>query len=328
MKALVCDRLGPPETLTVRDVPDPVPGKGELLIRVSATGLNFFDTLIIEGKYQVKPEPPFSPGGECVGFVEAVGANVEGFTRGERVIASVPFGACAQLVVTKAEKATPIDDKLSDEVAAGLTITYGTTIHALKDRASLQGGETLAVLGASGGVGLAAIEVGKAMGARVVACASSDEKLKIAREHGADALINYAEKDLKAALKAEGGETGIDVVYDPVGGDLAEAAIRSLGWKGRFLVIGFASGTIPKIPLNLALLKGCDIQGVFWGRFLDEEPQKARTNLRQLVAWCDIEALSPRVDQVFSLTQAVDGLRRLAARQAVGKIVVKPHLDA
>ena len=321
MRALECQTLGPPESLVLVDKPDPEPGPGEIRVRVAAAGLNFFDTLIVQGRYQVKPALPFSPGGEFVGVVEAVGEGVTAPRPGARVIAFPGYGACAEKVVLAARLAVEIPDTIPDEQAAGLLVTYGTTLHGLKDRANLQPGETLAVLGASGGVGLAAVELGKIMGAHVVACASSPDKLALCREHGADTLIDYSKDDLKTALKGV-SDTGIDVVYDPVGGDMTEAALRALAWKGRLLVIGFASGTIPKLPLNLTLVKGCTVLGVFWGRFMEEEPAAFAENTRQLVDWCAEGRLKPFIDRVLPLDEAIDGLKRLEARQARGKIVV------
>ncbi|MEM6666040.1 MAG: NADPH:quinone oxidoreductase family protein [Pseudomonadota bacterium] len=323
MRALLCEAYGPPQSLTVVDLPDPAAGAGEVLVEVIAAGLNFFDTLLIRGKYQVRPEPPFSPGGELVGRVIGHGPGVDAPAIGTRVVAYSTYGACRERIALPASSVVPVPDGISDEAAAGLLITYGTTYHALKDRARLQRGETLVVLGASGGVGLAAVELGKAMGARVIACATSEEKLASAMAHGADDGVNYGTGDLKAALKAHGGATGIDVVYDPVGGELAEAALRSLGWKGRFLVIGFASGTIPKMPLNLALLKGCDILGVFWGRSIEEEPDGHRANVAELLALCETGKLKTRIDSVLSLDEAPLGLEKLSDRKAVGKIIVR-----
>lgn len=323
VRAIICEALCGPDDLILKDVPDPVPGPGEVLIRVQAAALNFFDTLIIAGRYQIRADPPFSPGGEMVGTVDACGAEVAGLEPGARVIAYTNWGGCAEKIVVPAKRAVPIPDGISDEVAAGLLITYGTTLHALKDRANLQPGQTLAVLGASGGVGLAAIDIGRIMGARVIACASSDDKLAACRERGADALINYQKDDLKTALKAV-DPRGINIVYDPVGGDLTEDALRALAWQGRLLVIGFASGIIPKLPLNLALVKGCSVDGVFWGRFMDEEPAAFAENTRQLVDWCVDGTLKPEIDCVLPLAETVAGLKKIAAREAVGKVIIKP----
>ncbi len=322
MRAIECQALGAVDSLTLVERPLPEPGSGEVRVRVTAVGLNFFDTLMIAGRYQVRPELPFSPGGEFVGVVDAVGAGVSAPAPGTRVIAYPGYGACREAIVVPASSAVAIPDGIADEAAAGLLITYGTTLHALKDRAAMKPGETLAILGASGGVGLAAIEIGKIMGATVVACASSAEKLQLCADQGADTLIDYSKDDLKTALKAA-SETGIDVVYDPVGGDMTEAALRALGWKGRLLVIGFASGTIPKLPLNLTLVKGCSVHGVFWGRFMEEEPEAFAENTRQLVAWCEEGRLKPHINAVLPLEKTVDGLKLLAERKARGKVIIK-----
>ncbi len=323
MKALLCEAFGPPETLVVRDLPDPEPGPGEVVVRVGAAPLNFFDTLIIENRYQYKPQPPFSPGGEIAGTVAAVGAGVTDFAPGDRVAAYVTWGGCRTHMVVPADKLIRVPDGLSDETAASLLITYGTSLHALKNRAAMQPGETLAILGASGGVGLAAVELGVLMGARVIACASSPEKLELARRHGATDLVDYAAEDLKAALKRLAPE-GVDVVYDPVGGDLAEPALRALGWKGRFLVVGFAGGGIPRMPLNLLLLKGCDMLGVFWGVFTEKEPAANRENVEQLFAWALAGKLRVHIGATTDLAGAPAAIRAIADRKAEGKIVVRP----
>ena len=266
MKALICPSLGPPDTLQVVDLEPPVAGRGEAMVEIAYAALNFFDTLIIEGKYQLKPEPPFSPGGEFSGRVIALGPEARGVSVGDRVLGFSGYGAAREQIAISTSRLARVPDGLPLDKAAGLAIAYGTSLHALKQRAEMKPGETLVVLGASGGVGLAAVEIGAAMGARVIACASSDDKLAFARRYGAAEAINYATEDLRARLKELTGGKGVDVVYDPVGGALAEPAIRSLGWKGRFLVIGFASGEIPRPPLNILLLKGCDIRGVYLGR--------------------------------------------------------------
>src|SRR3954451_9577455 len=263
-----------------------MPGKGEVVVAIKAAALNFFDTLIIAGKYQVKPPFPFSPAFEFAGIVERVGANVSGVAAGDRVLGYGGFGAAREKMAISAQRMVKIPDVLDFDRAAGITVIYGTTLHALKDRAKLKAGETLAVLGASGGTGLAAIELGKLMGARVIACASSDEKLAFARERGADDVINYANEDIKEGLRRVTGGKGVDVIYDPVGGKYAEPALRSIAWQGRFLVVGFAAGDIPKLPLNLVLLKGCDVLGVFWGAFIDRDPDGHRANIDKLLRWC------------------------------------------
>ena len=324
MKALLCEAYGPPSSLSVGEIDDPVPGQGEVVIDVKAAGMNFFDTLIIEGKYQYKPEFPFSPGAEVSGVASALGPGAEGVAVGDRVAAHMFYGGCREKVVVDATRALPLPERVSFEQGAGLIITYGTTIHALRDRADLQPGETLAVLGASGGTGLAAVELGKLMGARVIACASSDDKLALCREHGADETLNYSETPLRDGLKELTGGRGVDVVYDPVGGDFAEASIRAIAWKGRYLVIGFAAGAIPKIPLNLALLKGCSLVGVFWGNFAAVDPEADRANDLQLLNWADEGKLRVHVDRTYALDDAAEAIERLAARKARGKLIVTP----
>lgn len=324
MKAILVERHGPPDALVLADLPDPVPGPGEVLVRVKAAALNFFDTLIIENKYQFKPPLPFSPGAELAGVVEASGEGVSGWRAGQRVMAYLGWGACRELVLARPDQLLALPDGLSDERAAGLTVTYGTSLHALKDRARLQPGETLAVLGAAGGAGLAAVELGALMGARVIACASSRDKLELALASGAADALDYSTQDLKEGLKSLTGGRGVDVIYDPVGGDLAEAALRSIAWKGRYLVVGFAGGGIPKIPLNLVLLKGCDVQGVFWGAFMDKDPQTHRANMASLVEWAAQGKLSAHVDSVHPLADTPAALRHLASREAKGKVIVTP----
>jgi len=324
MKAVLCETLGPPETLVVRDLPDPEPGAGEVTVRVAAAALNFFDSLIIEGKYQFKPEPPFSPGAEYSGTVIAVGPGVDGFRPGDRVMGNIGWNTCREIVVAPAEKVVHVPDGADLQQAAGLIVTYGTTLHALKDRANLQPGETLAVLGAAGGTGAAAIEIGKIMGARVIAVASSPEKLAFCRSLGADETIDYTKEDLKTRLKELTGGKGVDVVYDPVGGDYAEAALRSTAWEGRFLVIGFASGDIPKIPLNLALLKGCSIVGVFWGKFTEVDPEGDRANTKQLLDWMAEGKLSVAIHDRYPLEKTADALGAIARREVKGKVLIVP----
>jgi NADPH2:quinone reductase len=324
MKAVLCRSFGGPQTLVLDDVPAPSPGAGEALVRVRLAALNFFDTLIIENKYQLKPPLPFSPGAEFCGTVEALGPGTQGLVPGERVVGSIGYGACREFVTARADRLTRVPAGVADEQAAGLTITYGTSLHALKDRARLSPGETLAVLGAAGGVGLAAVEIGRLMGARVVACASSDDKLAIAREHGADLTLNYASENLREGLRRLTDGQGVDVLYDPVGGDLSEPALRSMAWKGRYLVIGFAGGGIPKIPLNLVLLKGCDVQGVFWGSFVDREPAAHAANMAWLLGHVASGGLSARVHGVYSLSETPAALGVLARREATGKVLVRP----
>ncbi|WP_406854750.1 NADPH:quinone oxidoreductase family protein [Alsobacter sp. KACC 23698] len=323
MRTVLCRAFGPPESLTVEDLPDPTPGPGTVLVDVACTALNFFDTLIIQNRYQVRPELPFSPGAEFAGRVAALGEGVEGFQIGQRVAGYVGYGACRTKVVAPAGRLIPVPDGLPDEVAAGLLVTYGTSLHALQDRARLQPGETLAVLGAAGGVGLAAVELGAILGAKVIACASSADKLALARQHGADETFDYSAGDLKEGLKSLTGGKGVDVVYDPVGGDLSELALRAIAWKGRFLVVGFAAGDIPRIPLNLMLLKGCDVQGVFWGAFADKEPARNAANIRQIFAWAAEGRLKAHASTILPLDQTAQAIRLLADRKATGKVLVR-----
>ena len=324
MKAVLCRAFGPPETLVVEDIAVPDPGPGEVRVKVGACALNFFDTLIIQNRYQYKPDLPFSPSAELAGTIDAIGQGVTGVGVGDRVVAYAGWGAAREQVVLPAARIVPLPDGLDFESAAGLLVTYGTTYHALKDRANLQPGETLAVLGASGGTGIAAVELGKVMGANVIACASSAEKLDFCRKHGADEVIDYSAQSLKDRLKELTGGRGVDVIYDPVGGDYAESSIRATAWKGRYLVIGFAAGDIPRIPLNLALLKGMSICGVFWGHFVDVEGDAARANHAQIVKWAAEGKIAAPVDKSFPLDEAVEALGVIARREARGKIVLVP----
>lgn len=324
MKALLCTRYGTPDDLELADIAEPKAEAGEAVVKIQAAALNFFDTLIIAGKYQFKPAPPFSPAAEFAGTVESLGPGVTSFKVGYRVLGYMTYGAARERVAIAADKLIRIPDTLDFDRAAGVCITYGTTFHALKDRAALKRGETLAVLGAAGGVGLAAIELGKIMGARVIACASSDEKLAFARKHGADEGVNYGSDDLKEALRRVTNGRGVDVIYDPVGGPYTEPALRSIAWMGRFLVVGFAAGDIPKLPLNLVLLKGCDVIGVFWGSFIDRNPEGHRANTEQLLAWATEGKLSSHVHSVYSLAEAPAALKAIAARQVMGKVILRP----
>jgi NADPH2:quinone reductase len=324
MKALLCTRYGTPDDLGLADIADPTPGPDEAVVCVKAAALNFFDTLIIAGKYQTKPAMPFSPSAEFAGTVESTGVGVSGFAAGDRVLGYSGYGAARERIAIKAERLIKIPDSLDFDRAAGLCVTYGTTLHALKDRAMLKSGETLAVLGASGGVGLAAVELGKIMGARVIACASSADKIAFARKHGADEGIDYGKDDLKEALRRATDGRGADVIYDPVGGAYAEAALRSIAWLGRYLVIGFAAGEIPKLPLNLVLLKGCDVLGVFWGSWIQRDPAGHRANTEQLLAWCAEGKLSSHVHAVYPLADAPAALKAIAARQVMGKVILHP----
>ena len=324
MKAILCSRYGTADDLELRDLPEPEAGDGEVVVKVVAAALNFFDTLLIAGKYQIKPDFPFSPAAEFAGTVHAVGAGVTGFKPGDRVMSYAAYGAAREYYVQKAERLVKVPDALDLDRAAGLSVTYGTTIHALKDRARLKAGETLAVLGAAGGTGLAAIEIGKLMGARVIACASSDEKCAFARQHGAGETVNYGSGDLRAELKRLGGSNGIDVLYDPIGGSYAEPALRSMAWEGRYLVIGFAAGEIPKIPLNLVLLKSCQIVGVFWGAFVARDPEAEAANMSEIVRWCAEGKLSAHVHATYPLSQTAQALKDIAARKVMGKAILKP----
>ncbi|MGB0920580.1 MAG: NADPH:quinone oxidoreductase family protein [Alphaproteobacteria bacterium] len=320
MKAVVCREYGPPESLKVEEMPDLEAGPGQAVVNVKACGVNFPDTLIIQGKYQFQPPFPFSPGGEVSGIVSAIGDGVTNVKVGDLVIASTGWGGFAEQVVAQADKLITVPGDTDPVMAAGFIMTYGTSHHALKDRAEIQPGETLLVLGAAGGVGIAAVDLGKAMGATVIAAASTDEKLQVCKEYGADHLINYETEDLKAKVKEITGGKGVDVIYDPVGDRFAEPALRSIGWKGRYLVVGFAAGEIPKIPLNLALLKGCQICGVFWGRFTGEEPERNQENIDELVSWMAEGKIKPLVSKTYPFEQAPQAIQDLMDRKAKGKI--------
>jgi NADPH2:quinone reductase len=324
MKAVLCKRYGPPESLTFEELASPRPGRGEVVVTVKAASVNFPDVLIIENKYQFKPPLPFSPGSELAGLVKEVGEGVAGFKAGDKVIAFTTYGAFAEEVKTEATRLLPMPEGMDFASAAAFLLTYATSDHALRDRGALQAGETLLVLGAAGGVGLAAIEIGKALGARVIACASSADKLAVCRQHGADELIDYASEDLRERIRALSDGRGADVVYDPVGGPYTEPAFRSIAWRGRLLVVGFAAGDIPKLPLNLALLKGASVVGVFWGDFARREPKAFVDSVRQLGRWYAEGKLRPHVSQTLPLARAADALKLLATRQVKGKIVLIP----
>ncbi|HZN87017.1 MAG TPA: NADPH:quinone oxidoreductase family protein [Burkholderiales bacterium] len=323
MKALLCKEFGPPESLVLEDVPSPQAGAGEVVVSIKAASVNFPDVLIIQNKYQFKPPLPFSPGSELAGVVKEAGPGVTGVKPGDKVIAFTTFGAFAEEVKTEAARLLPLPEGMSFEEGASFILTYGTTDHALRDRAQMKSGETLLVLGAAGGVGVAAIEIGKAMGARVIACASSDEKLAVCRQHGADEAINYATEDLRERIKTLTGGKGVDVIYDAVGGPYSEPAFRSIAWRGRHLVIGFAAGDIPKLPLNLALLKGASVVGVFWGDFTRREPQVFAESARQLGRWYREGKLKPHVSATFPLARAAEAIKLLASRKAKGKVVIR-----
>ncbi|MGE8306926.1 NADPH:quinone oxidoreductase family protein [Pseudomonas sp. B21-031] len=322
MKAVLCKTLGPARDLVLEDVASPVPKKNEILLDVQAAGVNFPDTLIIEGKYQFQPPLPFSPGGEAAGVVAAVGEKAGAFKVGDRVMALTGWGAFAEQVAVPFYNVMPIPEHMDFTTAAAFGMTYGTSMHALKQRGHLQPGETLLVLGASGGVGLAAVEIGKAMGARVIAAASSAEKLAVAKAAGADELIDYSQASLKDEIKRLTGGQGVDVIYDPVGGELFDQAVRGLAWNGRLLVVGFASGTIPQLAANLVLLKGAAVVGVFWGAFAQRQPEQNAANFRQLFAWQGEGKLKPLVSETYPLGEAGAAIEKLGQRQAVGKLVV------
>jgi len=324
MKAVLCKEHGLPDTLVVEEVPDPKPAPGEVLIAVKAAGVNFPDTLIIQNKYQFKPPLPFTPGGEVAGVIEALGEGVTGFSVGQRVIAFTGWGGFAQKIAADAKRVLPMPEQMPFDIAASFVMTYGTSYHALKDRAALKAGETVLVLGAAGGVGLAAVEIAKALGARVIAAASSKEKLAVCRDHGADELIDYGSADLRESIKALTGGQGVDVVYDPVGGKFSEAALRGMAWRGRFLVVGFANGEIPSIPLNLTLLKGCSIVGVFWGDFTRREQKASARDLSELMELLAGGKLRPLVSAKYRLDQVAEALNSVMQRRVTGKIVLVP----
>lgn len=324
MKAALCKAFGGPETIVVEDIEAPEAGEGEVVVDVAAAALNFFDTLAIRDKYQVKPDLPFSPGAEVAGTVSALGPGVTGVSPGDRVIAYLRFNGCREQAVAPAADLIPIPDGVSDEVACGVTVTYGTAMHGLKDRGHVGAGQSVAVLGAAGGAGLAAVEIAKRLGARVIACASTDEKLSVCRDHGADETLNYSRTDLKDGLRGLTSGQGVDVVYDCVGGDYCEPAFRGTAWGGRYLVVGFAAGSIPRLPLNLALLKSADIAGVFWGAWADRNPEQNRANIAQVLDWCASGELKPRVHRSYPLDDIATALEVLDKRQATGKVVVTP----
>ena len=323
MRGLVCRELGPADRLAIIDMPDPEAGPGEVVIEVKAAGLNFLDTLVIEGKYQSKPDLPFVPGGEAAGFIAAVGDGVSGLTPGMRVMALGQFGAFADKWTVPAVAVLPMPEGLNFETAAGFGLAYGTSHYALKQRADLQPGETLLVLGAAGGVGSAAVQIGKAMGARVIAAASTDEKLGFAAACGADDGINYVTENLRERVKALTHGRGVDVIYDPVGGVLTEQAFRSIAWNGRLLVIGFASGTIPQLPLNLTLLKGASVVGVFWGNWIMRDPAASARNFGELFNMLADGTLHPAVTDVYPLADYVQAFGALTGRSATGKVVFR-----
>mgnify|MGYP001476110106 CR=1 FL=1 len=328
MKAVVCREFGPIENLGIEEIDSPVVQPGQVLLRVEACGVNFYDGLAVQGKYQVKPPFPFSPGGEVAGEVIAVGDGVGAFRAGQRVMGFTGFGGYAEQVAVAAGNVFPIPDSMDYDDAAAFLIAYATSHHALKDRASLKPGETLLVLGAAGGVGLTAVEIGKQMGARVIAAASSPEKLALARAYGADETINYAKDDLRERVKTLTEGRGADIVYDPVGGKQAETALRSLGVFGRHLVIGFASGDIPTVAFNNLLLKQVSLIGVLWGNFAKAEPRRNAANIAELLTWYSQGRLKPHVSEGYPLSNFFEGLGRVMSRQAQGKVVIRPNAGA
>ena len=324
MRAVRVHELTGPSALRVDELPTPTAAGGQLLIDVKAAGVNFPDVLITYGKYQFKPTPPFSPGGEAAGIVRAVGSGVKNFAVGDRVATTLLYGAFAEQIVAPEMSTVKLPDAVGFEVGAATLLTYATTYHALVDRAGLRAGETLLVLGAAGGVGIAAVELGALLGARVIAAASNESKLAFCREHGAKETIDYSREDLKDRIKALTSGNGVDVVYDPVGGSHSELALRGMAWQGRYLVVGFASGEIPKIPLNLVLLKGCQIVGVFWGQFAMRDAPTNRAHCEQILAWVADGKLRPAIDATLPFSAAAEGLARLERREVKGKIVLVP----
>ena len=322
MKAALCKSLDGPDGIRVEEIEEPAAGAGEAVVRVRAAGLNFLDTLITRGKYQTKPALPFSPSAEIAGVVESIGPGTGGLEIGRRVAACVGWGGAREKVAVETGALIPIPDAVPDEVAAGVCVTYGTAIHGLKDRGRVAAGETVAVLGAAGGAGLAAVEIAKLMGARVIAAASSGAKLEVCRAHGADRLLNYTETDLKQGLSELSGGSGVDIVYDCVGGPYAEPAIRALAWQGRFLVVGFASGEIARIPLNLLMLKGAEAAGVFWGEAVKRDPGRHRANMAQVLDWVAAGRLRPRIHATYPLAETAEAIRVLERREALGKVVL------
>jgi NADPH2:quinone reductase len=325
MKAVVCKEFGPPEKLVVEEIEDPVAGPGELLIEVRAATVTFPDALVIEDKYQFKPTPPFIPGGEAAGVVREIGEGVSGFEIGERVVGGTGLvGGFAELCRARADATRKIPENLGFAESTGILYAYGTGYYGLKHRGHLKPGETLLVLGAAGNVGLAAVELGKLMGARVIAAASSPEKLAVCRDRGADETIDYTRDDLKSRAKELTDGKGVDVIYDCIGGDYAEAALRAIAWQGRFLVIGFTAG-IPKLPLNLTLLKGCDVVGVFYGSMVSREPELRDQIMKELDELAAAGKLNPYVSARYSLDEAPEALAALLARKVTGKVVVEPR---
>lgn len=322
MKAVLCKAFGPPESLVLEDIEEPVAGPGQVLVDVHASAVNFPDVLMIEGKYQNRPPFPFAPGGEIAGTISAIGEGVTGFEIGDRVFGGTGVGGFVEKIAVPAGAMRHMPERMSFAKASGISTTYGTSYYALKQRADLKPGETLLVLGAAGGVGLAAVELGKAMGARVIAAASSEEKLAAAKQAGADELINYSDGELKDKVKALTDGKGADVIYDPVGGDLFDQCMRSVAWYGRVLVIGFAAGDIPKVPINLILLKSCQVVGVFYGAWSAKAPQEAAENFREILAFYEEGKIDPLIGAEYPLESYAQALRDLSERRAIGKVVV------
>ncbi len=323
MKAIVCEQLGPPSSLKYKEVEDLTPKEDEVVIAVKACAINFPDTLIIQGKYQLRPELPFSPGSDIAGVILKTGAEVKDFKEGDEVFGVVPYGGMAEQVCCKTKNIFPKPAGMPYKIAASFLYAYGTSLHALKDRAVLKEGETIAIMGAAGGVGLAAVDIAKKLNARVIACASTTDKLQLCQQYGADEIINYTTEDLKARIKELTNGRGANVIYDPVGSSYTEPALRAMAWKGRYLVVGFAAGEIPKIPLNLPLLKGCAITGVFWGRFTKEEPDKNLKNSLQILDWYKEGKIKPFIDKTFPLSEAAYALELMMNRKVKGKVVIE-----
>lgn len=324
MRAVMCDKFGSLENLVVRDIDAARPGPGEISVAVKAAALNFFDTLLVTGKYQIRPKPPFSPGAELAGIVEQVGEGVSKFKPGDRVAGYLGHGACRDQVSGGERNFVKLPDDVDFTHAAGLIVTYGTTLHALRERGKVVPGETVAVLGAAGGTGQAAIELAKVLGARVIACASSDDKLDFCRSIGADETVNYETENLKERLKALAGGRGVDVVYDPVGGRYCDPALRACAWDGRYLVVGFAGGDIPRPPLNLVLLKGCSIVGVFWGSYIEREPARLPQQMAEILQWQADGVINPHIHGTYPLEETAKALQAIARREVKGKVIIAP----
>nr|WP_298991646.1 NADPH:quinone oxidoreductase family protein [uncultured Polaribacter sp.] len=322
MKAIICNKFGLPETLEYKEVENLLPKEDEVLISVKACSVNFPDTLIIQGKYQFRPEFPFSPGSDVAGIIEKVGNKVSHLKVGDEIVGFIPYGGYAEKAILKAKDCFPKPKGMSMVNASAFLLAYGTSYHALKDRAKLKKDETILILGASGGVGLTALELAKLMGAKVIAAASTKEKLDLCKQFGADELINYKEESVKDKVKELTNGKGVDVIYDPVGGHFSELALRAIAWKGRHLVIGFANGEIPKIPINLTLLKGASIVGVFWGAFAQKEPKKSLENIKELLTWFATGKLNPHIDNTYALQNATKALEDMMQRKVKGKIVI------